>query len=226
MFLGAVTRPRFTNDGACVFDEKIGLWPIVKRVPAIRNSRNRVAGTIETKSINIDADVYLDFVLHKVVPAINSKFPSTNKRVVLQHDNATPHSSVTTSSLECVSTDGWMFIVKCQPAQSPDLNVLDLGFFASIQSLQYKVVSYTVDDVIHATLLAFQVLCAVKLSYVFLTLQAVMRLILEHNGDNHFKLPHLQKDALRRDGLLHANLLCPFSLLEQADSMLQQHASP
>ncbi|KAF0698312.1 Aste57867_11065 [Aphanomyces stellatus] len=225
MFLAVVAHPRFNIEGECEFDGKIGLWPIVKYAPAIRNSRNRAAGTIEAKSINIDAVVYLDFVVNKVIPAIKRKFPSSNKRVVLQHDNATPHSSVTTASLSRVSTDGWKFVVKCQPAQSPDLNVLDLGFFASIQSLQYKVVSQTVEDVIQVTLLAFQVLCPQKLSDVFLTLQAVMRLVLEHNGDNHFKLPHLNKDALRRDGCIPTNLMCSLALLEQADSTLQQFAT-
>ena len=31
------------------------------------------------------------------------------------------------------STDGWQIIVDTQPAQSPDLNILDLGFFHSLK---------------------------------------------------------------------------------------------
>ncbi|RHY58352.1 hypothetical protein DYB34_004676 [Aphanomyces astaci] len=42
---------------------------------------------------------------------------------------------------------------------------------------------------------------------------AVMRLVLEHNGSNHFPLSHLKKDAKRRAGTLSANLSCPASLL-------------
>ncbi|KAF0733705.1 hypothetical protein Ae201684_009277 [Aphanomyces euteiches] len=138
-----------------------------------------------------------DYVINKVVPAIKASFPSTNKRVILQQDNATPHRSVTDAELELVSTDGWTFVVRRQPPNSPDLNVLDLGFFASIQSLQLKKVSRTVDE----------------LERVFLTFQAVMRLVLEHDGDNKFALPHLKTAALRYAGLLMDNVSCPVSLL-------------
>ncbi|KAH9085651.1 hypothetical protein Ae201684P_005452 [Aphanomyces euteiches] len=160
--------------------------------------------------INVTAKCYRDFVLSKVIPAIKEKLPSANKRVVLQHDNGTPHASLK----DCVLQT---------PPNSPDLNVFDLGFFASIQALQRKVLSRSVDDVIHATLLAFEMLSMEKLADVFLTLQAVMRLVLEHHGDNHFKLPHLKKEAMRRAGTLMANVTCPVSLIDQADLELQQH---
>ncbi|RHY13927.1 hypothetical protein DYB32_010888, partial [Aphanomyces invadans] len=115
--------------------------------------------------------------------------------------------------LATVSTDGWTFVVRSQPPNSPDLNVLDLGFFASIQSLQYKSVSRTVDDIIEATLSAFECLGVEKLENVFLTFQAVMRLVIQHSGDNQFRLPHLGKDALRRAGALMENVSCPVALL-------------
>ncbi|KAF0735417.1 hypothetical protein Ae201684_008107 [Aphanomyces euteiches] len=207
MFLAAVAR----------------MWPFAVQAPARRNSRNRAAGSMVTSLINVTAESYRDFVLSKVIPAIKEKFPSANKRVVLQHDNATPHASLKDCVLQTVSTDGWTFVIRKQPPNSPDLNVLDLGFFASIQALQRKVVSRSVDDVIHATLLAFEMLSMEKLADVFLTLQAVMRLVLEHHGDNHFKLPHLKKEAMRRAGTLMANVTCPVSLIDQADLELQQH---
>ncbi|RHY49893.1 hypothetical protein DYB30_010956 [Aphanomyces astaci] len=53
-----------------------------------------------------------------------------------------------------------------------------------------------------------------KLDNVFLTFQAVMRLVLEHNGDNQFRLPHMNKAAMRRAGTLMANVICPVSLLQ------------
>ncbi|RHZ10534.1 hypothetical protein DYB37_012778, partial [Aphanomyces astaci] len=171
------------------------------------------AGTMVTKLVNVDAAVYRDFVINKVVPAIKASFPSATKRVLLQHDNATPHGSITDAVLESVSTDGWTFKMRKQPPNSPDLNVLDLGFFASIQSLQYKKMSRTVDDGVRNTMEAFDELTYDKLESVFLTFQAVMRLVLEHSGDNHFALPHLKKAALRRAGLLMSNVSCPVSLL-------------
>ncbi|RHY91802.1 hypothetical protein DYB31_016634, partial [Aphanomyces astaci] len=171
------------------------------------------AGTIVPTIVNVDAVLYRDYVITRVVPAIKAKFPSVNKRVVLQHDNATPHGAITDAILACVSTDGWTFVVQRQPPNSPDLNVLDLGYFASIQSLQNKVVSHSIDYVIQSTLVSFEALSSEKLENVFHTFQAVMRLVLEHNGSNHFPLSHLKKDAKRRAGTLSANLSCPASLL-------------
>ncbi|KAH9111639.1 hypothetical protein AeMF1_013871 [Aphanomyces euteiches] len=213
MFLAAVARLRFDEVRGVFFNGKLGMWPFVKAAPAARSSRNRPAGTMVTTLVNVHATVYRDFVMNKVIPANKATFPSANKRVVLQHDNATPHGSITEAELDAASTDGWKFVLRQQPPNSPDLNVLDLGFFASIQSLQYKSVSRSVDDVISSTLAAFDELSYEKLENVFLTFQAVMRLVLEHGGDNNFALPHLKKAALRRVGALMANVSCPGELV-------------
>ncbi|KAF0717642.1 Aste57867_2178 [Aphanomyces stellatus] len=190
-FLAAVTLPRFDH----VRDD----------IPAV------------VESLNVSADVYQDYVLHKDITAIKTKFPSFIKRVDLQHDNVTPHASINYVVLEAASIDGWKFVVYRQPPNSPDVNVLDLSFFDSIQAHQYNIVNYSVDDVIHSTLLAFDMLSVEKLENVFLSLQAVMRFVLEHCGDNHFKLPHRNKDALRRAWSFMMNLSCTVSLLDQED---------
>ncbi|ETV94149.1 hypothetical protein H310_12149 [Aphanomyces invadans] len=216
MFLCAVARPQMDIG----VDEKIGLWPFVSQSRARRSSRNRPAGSmVITTLINVDATTYRDYVLNKVVPAIKASLPCVSKRVVLQHDNATPHRSVDDDALAGVSTDGWTFVVRRQPPNSPDLNVLDLGFFASIQSLQHKMVSRTVDDVISSTLMVFDMLSGEKLEDLFLTYIAGSHApIPEHAGDNHFKLPHLKKDGMRRAGTLAVNLTVLVSLLFEANS--------
>ncbi|ETV68982.1 hypothetical protein H257_15137 [Aphanomyces astaci] len=188
MFLAAIGWPRFDHDRGVLFDGKVGMWPFVESVPAVRNSRNRPASTMATSLVNVNATVYRDYVINNVIPAIKASFPT-------------------------VSTDGWKFVLRRQPPNSPDLNALDLGFFASIQSLQYKLMSRTVDDVIRSTLAAFEELSYEKLESVFLTFESVMQLILEHDGGNHYVLPHLKKAALRRAGLLMQNVSCPVSLL-------------
>ncbi|ETV76455.1 hypothetical protein H257_09474 [Aphanomyces astaci] len=213
MFLAAVARPRFDHERGVMFDGKIGMWPCVKYLPAARNSRNRATGTLVTTLVNVEGELYRDYVMTRVIPAIKACFPSMNKHVVLQDDNATPHRVITDELLASVSTDGWTFVVRSQPPNSPDLNVLDLGFFASIQALQYKFESHSVDDVIRATLAAFALLESEKLVDAFLTLQAVMRLVLENNGGNQFGLPHLGKKALRRTGKLMTNVSCPHHLV-------------
>ncbi|ETW06577.1 hypothetical protein H310_02795 [Aphanomyces invadans] len=149
----------------------------------------------------------------------------TCKKVVVHRGSRNVYVEETTTSshvtiVACVGADG------TKPPNSPDLNVLDLGFFASIEALQYKMVSSSIDDVIFSTLTAFDHLSVDKLENVFLSLQAVMRLVLEHQGDNHFKLPHLRKDALRRAGNLMATVACPVFLLHESDMYLQPHGIP
>ncbi|ETV74014.1 hypothetical protein H257_11330 [Aphanomyces astaci] len=194
MFLATVARPRHDDERGVMFDGKIGMWPGLKHLPATCNSRNHPAGTIVPTIVNVDAELYRDYVIKR--------------------DNAASHGAITEAILACVSTDGWTFVVQRQPPNSPDLNVLDLGYFVSIQSLQNKLVSRSIDDVIQSTLASFEALSSENLENVFHAVQAVMRLVLEHNGANHFPLPHLKKNAKRRAGTLLANLSCPASLLD------------
>ncbi|ETV79549.1 hypothetical protein H257_06814 [Aphanomyces astaci] len=79
MFLAAVARPRFDTDRGVVFNGKIGMWTFSRLLPAARNSRNRPAGTILTRLVNVDTAVYCKYVLNKVVAAIKVSFPSVNK---------------------------------------------------------------------------------------------------------------------------------------------------
>ncbi|XP_026416523.1 uncharacterized protein LOC113311955 [Papaver somniferum] len=43
MFTAAVARPLYDSSGNLIFDGKIGIWAMVKKVPAARNSKNRKA---------------------------------------------------------------------------------------------------------------------------------------------------------------------------------------
>jgi hypothetical protein len=54
MFLAAVARLRFDDQGNCTFDGKLGIWPFVEKVRAKRASANWPAGMIETKPIKVD----------------------------------------------------------------------------------------------------------------------------------------------------------------------------
>ena len=43
---------------------------------------------------------------------------------------------------------GWKFAIRNQPANSPDVNVLDLGFLNSIQAIQHKKAPRTIDELV------------------------------------------------------------------------------
>ncbi|ETV76560.1 hypothetical protein H257_09559 [Aphanomyces astaci] len=80
-------RPRYDEARGMCFDGKLGIWLFLEFAPAARNSRNRPAGTLVPSLVNVDADVYRNYVMTRVIPGIKAKFPSASKRVVLQHDN-------------------------------------------------------------------------------------------------------------------------------------------
>jgi hypothetical protein len=152
--LTALGRPRFDSDDNCTFDGKIGCWPFVTFEPAKRSSVNRPAGTIEMKPIeSITKDVMRSFMIEKVLPAIRAKWPleDANKPIYIQQDNAKPHVSPNDGLFcEAAKQGGFDIRLTCQPANSPDLNVLDLGFFNSLQSIQYKTSSKTTEELVAA----------------------------------------------------------------------------
>ena len=61
-----------------------------------------------------------------------------------------------------------------QPPNSPDMNVLDLGFFSSILALQYHKAAYNVPKLLSVVNNAFDNLSSQCLRFVFITLQACM----------------------------------------------------
>ena len=98
MFLTAVACPCYDENGVCTFDGKIGMWPFVEKVPAQRSSANRPAGTIETKTVNVNKEVYSEFLCEKLAPAVKELWPDNKAAlgeapVVMKiiQDNAKPH---------------------------------------------------------------------------------------------------------------------------------------
>ena len=96
MFLAAVARPRYDITLNKQFNGKIGIWPFVFNEPAKRNSKNRTAGTLETKPIlSITKDVIRSCLIEKLLPAIREKWPcSSSKMIFIQQDNAKPHLDI------------------------------------------------------------------------------------------------------------------------------------
>jgi hypothetical protein len=120
--------------------------------PAKRSSVNRPAETIEMKPISsITKDTIRQFMLEKVLPAIREKWPheDADKPIYIQKDNTKPHLSPNDRQFcEAARQDGFDMRLVCQPSNSPDFNVLDLGFSNSIQSIQYKTSAKTTDELV------------------------------------------------------------------------------
>ena len=188
---------RYDPHRKAYFNGKIGMWPIVEEYEAIRSSKNRPKGAICLRNIDsIDRKVYRSFLIDCVFPAIRANFPVgfKSQTIWVQQDNAKPHISPEDADIVAAgSSGGWNIRLRCQPPNSPDLNVLDLGYFTSIQCLQYKNEISSIDQLIQVVLASFEALEVTKLDDIFYTLQKVYEKVIDSCGNNDYSLPRTNK---------------------------------
>ncbi|KAI5382333.1 uncharacterized protein LOC127110547 [Lathyrus oleraceus] len=229
MFLCAVTRPRFDNEENETYSGKIGIFPFVYEQPARRSSVNRVAGTIETKPIaSVTREVNKAYLINKVLPAIENMWPreDVGKKIFIQQDNARSHINKDDPDFcRAASESEFDIQLTCQPPNSPDLNVLDLGFFNAIQSLQQKEPVKSIDELVGAVQKAFDEFSTVQSNKIFSTLQSCMIEIMKINGSNKYKIPHMKKDMLYKQGGIPVQMSCDSSLVQEVTEYLQNYDS-
>jgi hypothetical protein len=143
------TLPRFDHTANQMWDGKLGMWPIVEFVPAERSSVNRPRGPPVWRNTSVTKDVYRQLLLEKVIPSIKEKWPRAqwnNNAVIIwiQHDGATSHIDADDEEFEqglvILGVFDKIVLVYKQPANSPDVNINDLGYFRALQSLYIKTV--------------------------------------------------------------------------------------
>jgi hypothetical protein len=159
-------------------------------------------------------------LIDKVLPAIRAKWPcswrgKSSNTILIEQDNAKPHSSGTEFELaSALNQDGFDIRLASQPPNSPDMNVLDLGLFRAIQSLQHQLPQKGIDSLIAATEQAYWSMDPEKLNNIFLSWQQCMIEVMRNDGCNRYKLPHMGKSALQRKGQLPDRLQCPVDVIE------------
>jgi len=92
-------------------------------------------------------------MVNNVLPAIRAKWPreDVNKTIFIQQDNAPSHLKVVDPIFcEAAKQEGFDIRLISQPPNSPDFNILDLGFFRAIQAIQYKKDAKTIKDLVLA----------------------------------------------------------------------------
>ncbi|KAG6945871.1 hypothetical protein JG687_00017040 [Phytophthora cactorum] len=106
------------------------------------------------------SDEYAKMLINKVFPAIQGVWPGCKRRYIrVQHDNASQHAAAARPIvLQTAKEVGWDIRMEFQPPKSPDMNILDLGIFNSIQSMQYRQPTHDVDGLIGAVMATFQML--------------------------------------------------------------------
>ncbi|KAG6953681.1 hypothetical protein JG687_00012250 [Phytophthora cactorum] len=122
------------------------------------------------------------------------------KLVLIQQDNAPPHrASGLTAVKAAAATD-----------------VLDLGWFNPLQSLQYNKQTRDVDRLIEAVCAAFDEMDSAITNKCFLTLKRVLQASMLVRGINSYDIAHLKKDALIRAGKLPRCLSCSAEAMQMS----------
>jgi hypothetical protein len=168
---------------------------------------------------SVTKEVSREFMLNKVLPAIKAKWPAEERGlpIFIQQDNGKTHIAVDDPAfVQAAQADGWDIRLTCQPPNSPDLNVLDLGFFAAIQALFEKGTPNNINDIVKKVDEAYKNYPVDRSNRIFLTQQGCMMEIMKHNGGQHYNIPHMKKRTLELQGRLPITLKCPLQLHSQA----------
>lgn len=155
------------------------------------------------------------FLITKVIPTIASCWPreDVGKTIWIQQDNALTHILPNDEAFAlAVAQVGLDIRIMNQPPNSPDMNVLDLGFFASLQSKTYLKNCSNMDELISNVDEEYNEYNSNLVSRVFLNLQACFIEVMKADGGNGYKIPHMNKDRLERLDMLPTSLTCDIAL--------------
>lgn len=166
-------------------------------------------------------------MIEKVLPAIKSKWPGNrierSKTIFIQQDNARPHILPNDSEfVQHATKDEFDIRLFCQPPNSPDMNILDLGYFRAIQSAYYSTNPSTIDDIIKCVTQSFNDMPRDTLNKLFLSLQDCMIETIKVNGGNNYKQPHMAKDRQINNDTLPVSLEVKAEVLANALSVLNK----
>jgi len=214
MFMCAQARPRWVARENQYWDGKIGMWPIGSFEAAKRGSVNRPRGTMVWRNKKLDKSEYLKVMCENIIPAIRDKWPRTQwndntYKILVQQDGATPHKiNDDPAWLGFLEEQGLANKINLvtQPPNSPDLNINDLGFFRSLQTQYYMLCPRNAQQIIDMVMTCYEEYDRRKINRIWLTYQTVMNMILERDGDNQYKIPHMNKDKLEREGNLPVSI--------------------
>ena len=111
----------------------------------------------------------------ELLPAIVQKFPKDTKEINIQLDNASPHiKDDDVDWRQAVDKCGIKVKIRNQPENSPDLNVLDLGYFNAIQSFQQKRRSTSIVELVENVQQSYNDLSINQLHNIWITCQLVI----------------------------------------------------
>ena len=165
------------------------IFPAIKKNISLLNKSERFAQQLKTKNP--------DYILPE-----GCKYAD----LYLQTDNGPPHCRNNKRLSALIRKAGGRNVkngvyfgpkvrLHYQPPNSPDLNVLDLGFFTKLWIKIHKILKNndqtpTVDDAWEAAEAAWESIPSLDIEILFRTLDSRMKQVIECNGRNDMPIPH------------------------------------
>ena len=152
------------------------------------------------KNKPVTKEDYLELLISKLLLAIVEKWPWTDRlsrKIWIQQDGA--KSNINTDDNEFkealqdqeINAGLYTQVVN----NSPDVDLLDLGFFQAIQSFN-DAAPKNEEELIQSEQDAYTNYPRKRLNWTWLTLHSVFNQIILCNGDNDYNIKHLLKEKL------------------------------
>ena len=169
-------------------------------------------------------EVYRDLLIMKLIPAIVERWPVSDRnlrKIFIQQDGAKNHiredDKLFNAALEENGVDAELYT---QSPNSPDVNLLDLGFFRAIQSFN-DAAPRNKEELIKAVGEVYENYPKEKINWTWLTLQCCFNQIISHHGDNDYNIDHISKEKLERNG----NLPNVIDVVDDAEDLLDPNST-
>ena len=170
----------------------------------------------------VTKEVYRDLLIRKLIPAILEKWPTRDRisrKIFIQQDGAKNHICEDDKLFnDALEENGVNTELYTQAANSPDVNLLDLGFFRAIQSFNDAALRNE-EELIEAVSEAYDKYPREKINQTWLTLQCCFNQIITHHGDNDYHIDHIVKEKLEQNG----NLPDVMDVVEDAEHSLNHN---
>ena len=223
MFLCAVARPNADHN----FNGLVGYWRVTQPRTALRKSKNHDKDEVYQEDCSVTAEWYKDCMTKDggIMDCARKKMPWLKNRVfTMIHDNASPHTGKGNDAYFASAGvyNRYRCKVECQPSNSPDLNILDLGLFRSLKARVDGAKNYRGDlndmvKFIESEWLAYDVVTCER---VWACLFANYRGVLANGGSNVYERPHSQVGKRQRNGGPVLDLVCDNEKVSSARLLL------
>ena len=172
----------------------------------------------------VTKEVYRDLLITKLIPAIVERWPVSDRnsrKIFIQQDGAKNHiredDKLFNAALE---ENGVNAVLYTQSPNSPDVNLLDLGFFTAIQSFN-DAAPRNEEELIKAVGEAYKNYPREKINRTWLTLQCCFNQTITHHGDNDHNIDHILKEKLEQNG----NLPDVIDVVDDAEGLLDSNST-